>query len=398
MNALPRILLISDVSVELTSAGSTLLYRLLEEYPKDRLYVVQSKPILANRILEGVKYKQISRQSAFVKRLSNSRFYPVASFIEYLSAHRLHAEVESVVTEFKPDVIVSVTFRFAWINAWKIAQKYKLPLHLILHDDIITAEKHGDFLRDLIKKDFAKVYQFAASRFCISHSMEEMYKRKYGVGGNVIYPMLSNKDIELLSSAPVQKEKKSLHFCYAGSLYTPDFPKMLDQLAKILHAGGHHLTLFTEATKENLKEYVNLQSNSVSINGFVHPNVLRDFMKREVDVNIVLNSFEEEEAFKWNFSSKLVEYTVVGLPVLLWGPASSGAIRWALNDNYEGVVFDNSTEKLSLLVAKLADTVVRLSMANHLRQLGVDTFSFEKNYNVFIQNITRANSSQRVSA
>lgn len=387
---LPRVLIITDVAVELTSAGSTLLYRLLENYPKEKLCVLQSKSSDNDRALPGVEYVRIGNESKLVKRLANSRFYPIASFIRYINSHNIDSIIDKKVQSFKPDIIVTVTFRFAWIRAYKVTRKYKLPLHLILHDDIVIAEKHGSFLRRLIEKELNKIYRFATSRFCISHSMEEMYKEKYGVGGQVIYPMLAKDDIVLENSSRLVANKKSLHFCYAGSLYTPDFPTMLNKLAKILKENGHTLTLFTEATKETLKSYHHLTDDHVSINGFVHPNVLRDYMMNKIDVNVMLNSFEEEEAFKWNFSSKLVEYTVVGLPVLMWGPATSGAIRWALSNHYEGVVCDNSIEKLRSLVYKFSDIETRTAIASHLQSIGTATFGFENNYNTFISNITVA--------
>ena len=387
MNKYPKLLVISDVNVELTSAGSTLLYRLLESYPKEKLCILQSKLPDNDRGLADVNYVQISNEHKFIKRLSNSRLYPLASFIRYIGGHSINNAVDKTVRSFKPDAIVTVTFRFAWILAYQVAKKYKLPLHLILHDDIVTAEKHGNFLRNLIEKNFKKIYRFACSRFCISSNMEEMYQKKYGVGGQVIYPMLARNDSVQAHSSRLAGDKQSLHFCYAGSLYTQDFPSMLDQLALILKKDGHTLTLFTEATKEHLKNYPNLTADHVSINGFIHPNVLRDFMTEKVDVNIMLNSFEEEEAFKWNFSSKLVEYTVVGLPVLMWGPASSGAICWALSNNYEGVLAANSLQELKKLVARFAEASNRISMADHFRRIGTDTFSFNKNYDVFINGI-----------
>jgi hypothetical protein len=394
MDSLPHILVISDVNVELTSAGSTLLYRLLEAYPKDRLFIVQSKPFLDNRILEGVKYKQISGKNAFVKRLSNSRFYPVASFIEYLKAHRLNAEVERVVDEFNPDVIVSVTFRFAWILGWKVAKKYNLPLHLILHDDIITAEKHGIFLKPFLKNRFKKIYRFASSRFCISHNMEKMYRTAFGAAGQVIYPTLGKDDVAFQIPARIKVAGKSLRFCYAGSLYTPDFPEMLNQLANVLQERGHTLTVFSEAKKEDLKNFAYLQADHVQIREFVHPAILRDFMIEQVDVNVLLNSFQLEKPFRWNFSSKLVEYTIVALPALLWGPQSSGAIDWAIKNNYEGVLNENCADKLNQVIDKFEDTEKRFLLASHLQQIGLETFGYEENYAVFVNNIVELQSVQ----
>jgi hypothetical protein len=387
MDNLPRLLVISDVGVELTSAGSTLLYRLFETYPKEKLCIVQSTVPQKDRTLTSVKYRQLRPPNFIVKRLSKTRLYPIASFFEYIGVKTINTQVIKTVETFKPDAIISVTFRFAWLLAYAVAKKYELPLHLILHDDIITAEKHGDLLATFIKKDFKKIYQFAASRFCISPNMERMYRETIGVEGQVIYPTLGKNDVAFDVAERIKVARKNLRFCYAGSLYTPDFPEMLDQLAGILQEKGHTLIVFSEARKEDLKDYSYLQAEHVEFRQFVHPAVLREFMITQADVNVLLNSFLLEEPFRWNFSSKLVEYTVVALPVLLWGPQSSGAIDWAVKNTYEGVLCEKSADKLSQLVDRFIDTDKRALMANHLRKIGLETFGHEKNYTVFINKI-----------
>jgi hypothetical protein len=387
MNKFPRLLIISDVNIELTSAGSTLLYRLFEKYPNEKLCVLYSKTLQADRVLPNVQYVQMAKIPRLVQRLSITRFYPVASFFEYVSAGKINETIAEAVESFKPDAIISVTFRFRWITAYKVAKKYKLPLHLILHDDTLTAEKHGRLLKDLIKKNFKKAYRFATSRFCISPNMEGMYREKFGAKGQVIYPTFGKDDIIPDLLPRIGTSKKALRFCYAGALYSADFARMLDLLAKVLKEEGHVLTIFTHAGKEDLATYKHLQSEHVEMREFVHPKVLREFMKNEVDVNILLNSFEEEEPFRWNFSSKMIEYVLVTLPVLCWGPSSSGAIDWALKNNYEAVLCEYSPEKLRMLVRKFMNTNERIHLAKHLLKIGADTFSFEKNYDVFINGI-----------
>jgi hypothetical protein len=54
---LPKILYMSDVPVELSSAGATLLYRLLQHYPKEKLLIIQGVGIDENQPrIAGVQY------------------------------------------------------------------------------------------------------------------------------------------------------------------------------------------------------------------------------------------------------------------------------------------------------------------------------------------------------
>jgi hypothetical protein len=346
------------------------LYRLFEKYPADKLCVLHSKPLQSDRVLPNVRYVEIGKVNRIVKRLSVTRFYPVAAFIEYILAKRIDASIATTVEAYKPDVIVSVTFRFRWITAYKVAKKYKLPLHLILHDDVLTAEKHGSRVSAMVVHDLKKAYRFAASRFCISPNMEAMYREKFGVQGQIIYPTFAKDDVIPALLPRMGGPKKTLRFCYAGGLYSSDFPKMLNLLAMVLKEEGHVLTLFINWRKEDLAAYDHLQMAHVDIRGFV-----------------LLNSFEEEEPFRYNFSSKIIEYVYAGLPALFWGPSSSGAINWALGHNYEGVLCEYSLEKLRILVRRFLDEQEKVAMASHLRKFGAETFSFEKNYSVLIDGI-----------
>jgi hypothetical protein len=64
---------------------------------------------------------------------------------------------------------------------------------------------------------------------------------------------------------------------------------------------------------------------------------------------------EERQAMRLQFPSKLVDYTAIGLPVLIWGPEDSSAVRWARdNPGAAAVVTDPSGVGVFEAVTKLA--------------------------------------------
>jgi hypothetical protein len=382
----PRLLYIGDVSVELANAGSTLLYRLFQHYPKDRLRIVQSIESHPSRSLPGVQYDIIKNRLS--TRLRKTRFNKLGSLMESALARTPNKKIQNIIREFQPDSIITVSFRLLWIQAYLIARKNHLPFFLILHDDILTAEFHGPMVRKLIAGHLQKAYSQAIERFCISANMERMYFEKYKQRGQVIYPMMS-KDDKILP-VTMSRTGSQLTFCYAGSIYTPDFPQLLNEMANLLGKAGHKLVLFTEATRNELESYTYLQEKHVELNTFIHPDELQTFMRNSVDVNILINSFQLELPFKWNFSSKLVEYTKVGLPVLAWGPETSGAINWMITNNYQGVVSDRSLEKLNIVIRELSIPGNRITLGNHFQQIGTETFDYDRNFNVLIKSLTKS--------
>ncbi len=382
---LPRILYIADVPVDLTSAGSTLLYRMLQYYPADKLCIVQARRGKEERRLPGVEYHYMP-QPVF-DRIKITRFSKAGAVAEVLAAPFAGRELKSVFTRFKPDCILTVTSRFYWIKAAKLARKFDLPLHLILHDDIVTGENHGPFANSKVEQHFSEIYRKAASRMCISANMERYYKERYGVGGSILLPMRGRDDV--MSPIPQQcyASKQVLHFCYAGSVYTSDFIAMLAKLAKVLGERGHKLFLFTEAGK-GIKHLMEFKAEHVVAEGFLHPDELKNFMKENIDVNLLLNSFENELAFRYNFSSKLVDYSASGLPVLAWGPPSSGAISWMLEKAYPSVVETDSVESLAREVIAMEQEKYRGGVAEKLREICMQSLSYETNYQIFQTRVT----------
>src|SRR4051812_30278862 len=73
---LPRLAIIADVPVERTGGGALLLYRLLKDYPRDRLLAVSNPDATPPRLgarLPGVAYRDV-RYS--IPRTIRNRFNP----------------------------------------------------------------------------------------------------------------------------------------------------------------------------------------------------------------------------------------------------------------------------------------------------------------------------------
>jgi glycosyltransferase involved in cell wall biosynthesis len=382
---LPRVLVVTDVAVELMAAGSTLLYRLLENYPKDNLCIVQTSPVNQSRAIKAVKY--FENKSRLATRLKKTRFYAVGSLIEFKNSLFIGKTEKEIIRNFRPEAILTVTFRFSWIKAYFLSRKYKLPLHLILHDDILTAERHGSLVNRLLRQGFKKVYRYATSRMCISPNMEAYYKQLFGIKGDILYPSRGINDTTRPVPERIKQKKSSLHFCYAGSLHTTSFVTMLNQLAAVLYKENCRLTIFSDADKAHLQKLEWLGKEHVTINGFVHPDDLKEFLYQQADVNIMLNSFEDSVPFRYNFSSKMVDYSATGLPVLMWGPEESAVMKWALQQQYPLALTTTKQEDISNMLHGLKNEDSRYNAAMQVKQLGDIYFSYEKNFSILANNL-----------
>lgn len=380
----PKILYCSDVPVELSFAGATQLHRLLEHYPKDRLLIIQGMELNPKERIPGVRYHL--RVSKLINRVRSTRFAKWFNSLLVLRESWITPGQLRFIKEFQPDVVLTVSFRLMWLKAFRISKKFDIPLHVILHDEWLMTEHYGSLQAPLHRR-FAAMYKHAAGRYAIFPGLADYYKKLFGVEADVLYPLRGKGDKVL---APVVRQDQKFRFCYLGSLFTADYPSLLNQISKVIAANGGELHIFSTTQKKDLVNYEHLVGEHVIFHPFLPQEELLKKLNEEMDAGIVLNSFEQEEAFKYNFSSKLVDYTSAGLPVLFWGPATAGAISWAISLGCEAVLTAPGTMQLETLMEKFKSEDNRRRWAIQLSEAGRSLFSYERNYGVLLDGIIKS--------
>ena len=379
-----RLLYISEVPVELSYAGATLLYRLFEGYTADKLTIVQTGLPTTGRRLKDVTYIQSSKEK--IRLLGRLRNYTGGTALNIWSKRQIGRRLAKTVAQFCPEAVISVTFGLSWLTAEAISRRHGIPLFLVLHDDLLSTENFGRE-QGYIGEKFRQAYVHAAECFCIGPQMERYYFERYGRKGAVLYPSRGMNDKTFRVDWLVTGQKRSLNFCYAGSIGTPDFIPMLDTIAALLGQAGHTLTIFSKIPDHLLAGYGHFRQPHVTIRPLVHPDELKEYLKACVDVNVLLNSFDQEQSFRLNFSSKIVDYTAVDLPVLFWGAPSSGIYKWFDACNYPCLITEKSGDRLAEEIGNLEKAAYRKQLADQLQVMADATFGFERNFTVLKESI-----------
>jgi hypothetical protein len=93
------------------------------------------------------------------------------------------------------------------------------------------------------------------------------------------------------------------------------------------------------------------------------------------------------------FPSKLADYTGIGLPLLIYGPAYCSAVRWA-NDNpgVAEVVQSEDRSLLTLAIQRLADASTRVALGARALQTGRRYFEQGVAQRIFLNALAPANS------
>lgn len=373
---LPRLLYLGDVPVESSYHGSTLLYRLFQLYPPERLLIVEGTmvPPRTDRRLPGVVHRTLAAGRA---RWLNTRFHDQYAWWLTVTAGSRSGRARQLLGDFVPEAVVTVPHGFTWITAAAVARQLGVPLHLVIHDDWPRVVQ--GHLRPRVERVFGEVYRRAASRFCTSPFMAEEYGRRYGASGTVLLPYRS-------ADAPVfpppserpGRQHGAPVFAFAGTLNSPGYATLLRQLADAVGKLGGQVLIFGPLTLDQARAS-GLTHPAIRILGLVEPSAMMQRLRAEADVLFVPMSFapDDEANMRMGFPSKLTDYTAVAMPLLICGPSYCSAVAWALhNTGVAEVVTSDDGAGLAAAVDRLAgDTGHCRRLATRAQQVGDRDFS-----------------------
>jgi glycosyltransferase involved in cell wall biosynthesis len=375
--ALPRLLYLGDVPVEASYHGSALIYRLLQRYPADRLAIVESNLFTpgTDRRLPGVRHHTLTIGR---RRLLHSRLHAWYSRWLLAGAGRRAARVRAMLDVFSPQAVLTVAHGYTWVTAARYAERAGLPLHLIVHDDWPRVAP----ARHIVERYFTRIYRQAASRLCVSPSMAEEYARRYGPAGTVLLPARA-PDARVFDgvAARLRGAAGGPVFAFAGTINSSGYVRLLQQLAEQLARHDGTLLIFGPLTPAQAAD-AGLTAANITIMGLLPSSGLLERLRTDADVLFVPMSFADADRsnMRMSFPSKLTDYTAVGLPLLICGPADCSAVRWAHeNDGVAEVVTSEDAAAMRAAVDRLcSDRDLRLRLAGTAQLVGNRDFSADR--------------------
>ena len=377
---LPRLLYLADVPVEASFYGAILLYRLLEDYPKEKLLILEPTMVRSNdsRRLKNVPYLPLW---IGWPRLLHSRFARLYGAFVVNRSLRLQGKVLRLTRDFHPEAVLTVTHGYSWLTAAAFAERNQLPLHLILHDDWVESLVAPRWMKTWAESMFGHFYRQAASRMCVSPAMEARYRKLYDVSGVVLYPSRARDcPAEIAPPSRFQKTKKDLIFAYAGTIVLKNVADTLRRIARILETSRSRLVIFGPLTRSSAAGLGLVRSNII-LCGLLKSNELIERVRNEADVIVVPMSFspDNRERMETSFPSKLADSTATGLPTLIVGPEYCSAVRWAReNPGVAEIVASQDQGALQAAINRLIeDPDYRRQLASRSVQVGRTNFAHE---------------------
>jgi glycosyltransferase involved in cell wall biosynthesis len=377
----PRLLVLCEMPVEKTAGGALVLFRLLQTYPPERLliYCRTTAGVVNPTRLPGVTYRPLDYR---IPRVIWNRFNPFwpsaqARYIT-LRTSRLCREIEA----FAPQAVLTLTTQFGFFLANTLAARFRIPLHLILHDDWPTerTQSQPKWARPLVRKvcarDLGRVWRRAATRFCVSPGMLEYWSSKYGGPGVVLYPSRGDEGIEPRVRVCPSRNREFV-VAFAGSIPRQSTVRSLSGMADALAYAGGRLDLYVSATESRLAELGLLRPNVRRL-GWYEPEEMARRVSETADALFLPTSFESAEQIDMAtlFPSKLADYTAIGLPVLIWAPRYSSAARWVTeNQGAAELITDPDPTALREPIIRLTNPEYAAKVASAGVAAGIRDFS-----------------------
>jgi glycosyltransferase involved in cell wall biosynthesis len=265
------------------------------------------------------------RRHPLLLRLSNTRFCRLIRQWEMIiEPYWILKQIEPVLEQFSPDALFTIPDNTLSWTAYLISQQTGLPLITHFQDwwprgqFTLNLEKPYPIVRELLERRLYKMYQCSDLAFCISNGM----KQKLGTHQNapILYACPAPRDVNLCPNFQPPSLDRPLRLIYAGTIVNA-YGRSVLSVAKALKGRKdiefHVYGPPPDWTKEDLAW---MESEGV-YRGLIPYDELK-FKLYESDVLLVVTSFEPQfrQMMETSFTSKFLEYSQFGKPIIIWGP------------------------------------------------------------------------------
>jgi hypothetical protein len=159
--------------------------------------------------------------------------------------------------------------------------------------------------------------------------MSEIYRQRFGAASQVMYPTYKGAVESNAISPRVGRSVSSLVFAYGGSINSASDMDQIVTFARAVNARGHRLMAFTPQ-HEQLTARAASAGVAIDTHAPVHSDELTARFRAEADCLLLPQSLADGDRalVATAFPTKWSDYSMLGLPVLVWAPPGSSSERF----------------------------------------------------------------------
>ncbi len=331
-----RVIFISSVRPEPTSAGQIILYRHFCNRPEFDLEVYGFEPTkFSVRMFFRRVLGKIAQWGGIFETLVNCAWV-------LWKGRWIDKDLPSNVEHDRKTIVGTVAHGDGFYAAQRFAQKHELPLFVFFQDwwpDMAGVPKP---LVKFLDKHFLALAKSCSLGICVCEGM----KKALGGGKNLqVLPPIPAENQAVMTSSRKANYGEKFKVLYCGNLDL--YGAMLLEALRVfkdhptiqLHVRGSNPNWPDDAKKEmrdaglwlDFAPRSELDSWLQSADAFLIPMVFEKKYRRRMDTS---------------FPSKLIDYTQFGKPLIVWGPEYCSAVQWAHKDNRAICITDSDSSFL----------------------------------------------------
>jgi glycosyltransferase involved in cell wall biosynthesis len=354
-----RLILISSVRPEPTSAGQIILYRHFCNRPEFDLEVYGFEPTkLSFRMLLRRGLGKVAQFGGIFETFVNCAWM-------LWKGRWIDKDLPATVSKSQKTIVGTVAHGDGFYAAQRFAKKHALPLVVFIQDwwpDMAGVPKP---LVKLLDKQFLELAKSCSLGICVSEGM----KKALGGGRNlqVLPPIPAENNVVLARNSELNNTGK-FQVVYSGNLDL--YGGMLLEALRVLQ---NHPTiqLQVRGANPNWPDYAKKEMRDAGLWLDFAPRAELDAWLQSADAFLIPMVFEEKyrRRMETSFPSKLIEFAQFGKPLIVWGPEYCSAVRWARWAKMPSPVTDPAPEALVNSIQKFSEAYPRL-ISNSFYTLG----------------------------
>jgi hypothetical protein len=266
---------------------------------------------------------------------------------------------------------------------------------MVVHDDFVYANRFPHWSRPWAERKFGDAYRAARTRLCISDAMAATYERRFGAAGVVIHPTRSSVAVAASIASRVRHGAPPLTFMYGGSINSPRQFEQIRAFSAAVAAAGHRTVVYTPQ-HESLRGSapgsssigdVLVERDGLQLHAPLSPAEFVRVAREEADCLVLPQPFDEAEraTTSTSFPSKWVEYSAIGVPLIVWAPPWATSAQFAIDHTgcAEVVTTPDTTDLLHAIARLAASAAYRAELAEGLLAVGRQAFAPETAWRQF---------------
>lgn len=286
--------------------------------------------------------------------------------------HLWQLECEQILGKERPSAILTVLWDIYPLLAMRLSKRWKVPLSVIIHDQPELWAK-SETEHHLLQRRSVSILNQAERIWPVSRELGEVYK------------LNETQKIKVLSPIPEKIYRSfvewKIHFkthpvvAHAGSLHPFQLPN-LQSLAAALQKVNGTLLLITPGDNPVLAKLREVYPNVKHQEPFAQNRDVIKFLSDNASCILVSYSFgiSEQPWAVTSFPSKLVEFSHLGLPILILAPSSTAISNWAKQRQWISYISQLDEAELLNVLNQLTIPETWLEMAKQTRKVALNEF------------------------